>query len=111
MEDPVSWLMIRPGWRVLDAQGDDVGRVAEVTGDSNRDIFDGLAVTAGAFAAAKYVPAEQVAEITDGAVHLSVSRDHIGREQTFEEPPEAIEIEPEAASPFRRLLARLAGRR
>ena len=33
MADPVSWLMIEPGWRVEAADGEEVGRVLEVTGD------------------------------------------------------------------------------
>jgi hypothetical protein len=44
MADPVSWLLIRPGWRVHAADGSEVGRVEEVTGDSSADIFDGLAI-------------------------------------------------------------------
>src|SRR5205085_11166814 len=29
MADPVSWLMIEPGWKVLDADGEEVGAVDE----------------------------------------------------------------------------------
>ena len=44
MADPVSWLLIEAGWKVLAADGSEVGKVDEVTGDSNADIFDGLAI-------------------------------------------------------------------
>ena len=44
MADPVSWLLIEPGWKVRAADGSEVGEVDEVVGDSNVDIFDGLAI-------------------------------------------------------------------
>ena len=46
--DPVAWTMIEAGWKVFDAEGDEVGTVYEVTGDAGADIFDGLAIDHGA---------------------------------------------------------------
>ncbi len=69
--DPVAWTMVEPGWKVLDASGDEVGHVAEVLGDANRDIFDGLNVTTGLLSSTDYVPSERVAQIREGEVHLS----------------------------------------
>ena len=43
--DPVSWLMIEPGWKVVDSQGQEVGSVDEVAGDSSDDIFNGLSIS------------------------------------------------------------------
>ena len=48
MADPVSWLMIRPGWKVYSSDGTEVGAVDEVAGDESQDIFDGLAVATSA---------------------------------------------------------------
>ena len=42
--DPVSWLLIEPGWTVYDAAGDKVGKVKEVLADQQADIFHGLLV-------------------------------------------------------------------
>ncbi len=70
MADPVSWLLIEPGWRVEDSTGEEVGRVLEVGGDSNADIFDGLAIAFSALGAQHYVPSEQVGTITEGTVPL-----------------------------------------
>ncbi len=100
MADPVSWLMIEPGWRVVAGDGTVVGRVDEVTGDSDHDIFDGLSVSK------KYVPAEQVAEITEGVVHLTIDAATFGGEQKFTEPPVQEEIEPESLPWWRRLFKR-----
>jgi uncharacterized protein YrrD len=71
VSDPVSWLMIEPGWEVVGADGESVGKVHEVLGDPEADIFDGLQVSAGVLAETKYVPAEEVGEITEGRVQLT----------------------------------------
>ncbi len=44
MADPVSWLQIGQGWSVVTSDGVTVGTVAQVEGDKQSDIFDGLAV-------------------------------------------------------------------
>jgi hypothetical protein len=93
MADPVSWLLIRPGWKVLAADGSEVGEVDEVAGDDNADIFDGLAIAASALGKPRYVPAEQVAEITDGAVRLSLTREQARGLGEYLEPPTSAEIE------------------
>jgi hypothetical protein len=98
MADPVSWLMIEPGWRVEAADGAEVGRVLEVTGDSGADIFDGLAIASSMFKQPRYVPSEQVGEIVDGRVRLKLDRAAIEGLTEFEQPPVEEEIEPEKAS-------------
>jgi hypothetical protein len=70
MPDPVAWTMIEQGWKVFDAAGDEKGRVAEVLGDPEADIFDGLNVTKGLLSKTDYVPSEQVAAIREGEIHL-----------------------------------------
>ena len=71
MSDPVSWFLIEPGWEVVGADGESVGKVHEVVGDQERDIFDGLQVTAGLVGGPRYVPSEEVGEITVGRVQLT----------------------------------------
>lgn len=74
MSDPVSWFLIEPGWEVVDANGESVGKVDEVVGDPDRDIFDGLNVSAGLLGETRYVPAEEVGEITEGRVQVTTAR-------------------------------------
>ena len=45
MADPVSWLQIEQGWNVVTSDGVTIGTVAQVEGDKQDDIFDGLAVS------------------------------------------------------------------
>ena len=33
MSDPVSWLLVEPGWKVVASEGSEVGKVDEVVGD------------------------------------------------------------------------------
>ena len=82
--------MIDPGWRVTAADGSEIGRVEEVVGDTGSDIFNGLAVSSGLLAKAKYVPAERVAEIRDGEVRLDLPPDAVdGLDEHEPEPPSA----------------------
>ena len=63
--DPVSWLVVEPGWTVYDAAGRRMGKVDEVLGDPEIDIFHGLVVDGDE------ILAERVAEIREGEVHLT----------------------------------------
>src|SRR5438552_4021846 len=96
MADPVSWLLIRPGWKVLAADGSEVGEVNEVAGDDNADIFDGLAIATSRFGKPRYVPSEQVGQITDGVVHLSLTAEQVERLGEYLEPATTAEIEPDS---------------
>jgi hypothetical protein len=100
--DPVSWLMIEPGWKVVDAQGDEVGSVDELVGDSSNDIFNGLSVSTSLLGKPRYVPSEQVGTITPGHVHLELTKDQVEHLGEFEEPPTSAEILAEGAGTVRR---------
>jgi hypothetical protein len=77
MPDPVSWMMIEQGWTVVDAAGDDVGRVDEVLGDQDADIFNGLHILTGVLGKQTYIPAERVGKIVEGRVQLELTKDII----------------------------------
>jgi hypothetical protein len=95
MADPVSWLVVERGWKVLAADGQDVGRVEEIIGDSGNDIFNGLAISTGLLKGRRYVPSERVAEIVEGAVRLDLDGAAVERLDEHEEPPPSAEIRPE----------------
>lgn len=96
MPEPVSWLMIRPGWKVFASDGSDVGAVDEVAGDDTVDIFDGLAVATSAFGKPRYVPAEQVGQIFEGEVHLTITGEQAASLGEYLEPATSAEIEPDS---------------
>jgi len=88
MPDPVSWKVVEKGWAVVASDGNEVGKVDEVIGDPEADIFDGLAVGAGTVLDRPlYVPSEQVGPIEEGTVHLTIDADAYGQLDRYEQPP------------------------
>jgi hypothetical protein len=100
--DPVSWFVIEPGWKVVDAEGQEVGTVDEVAGDSSDDIFNGLSISTSLLGKPRYVPSEQVGTITEGRVHLKLTKDQIAHLGEFKEPATTAEILPDEAGALRR---------
>jgi hypothetical protein len=92
--DPASWLMIEPGWKVVDASGKEVGRVEEVVGDMGADIFNGLSISTGLLKGQRYVPAELAGPITEGQVQLKLTRDQLNSLDKYEQPPVSEQILP-----------------
>jgi hypothetical protein len=84
MADLVSWRVIERGWSVVDAEENEIGKVDQITGDLESDIFDGLTVGDGGtvLTRARYVPSERVREIREGTIYLDLT------------PAEAAELEP-----------------
>jgi len=107
MADPVSWFLIESGWKVVDAEGNDVGTVDEVVGDSSNDIFNGLAVSTSLLGKPRYLPAERIRSITEGRIELAMSKRELGALGEFEEPPTTAEILPESAGAVTRAEARV----
>jgi uncharacterized protein YrrD len=73
MSDPVSWLLIERGWKVVSSEGEQLGRVEKVTGDPSADIFSGLEVAIGLLKAARFIPAEHIAEILEDEIRLDLT--------------------------------------
>ena len=97
MADPVSWFVIEQGWSVVDVNGEEVGHVDEVVGDSGNDIFNGLAVATSVLGRPRYVPAEQVASIVEDSVQLTITKDQLEHLGEYEEPPTSAQILPQDA--------------
>jgi hypothetical protein len=99
--DPVAWINIEPGWKVVDAKGEEIARVHELAGDENADIFDGLVIRRSLASKDKYIPAEQVVQILDGEVHLSLTREQVEAIENYNEPVEE-QIIPERSTWYQR---------
>ena len=71
---PIAWRVIERGWRVFDADGNEVGKVDAVTGDIEADIFNGIAFGDGGtvLTRARYVASEHVTAIRQGEVVLDL---------------------------------------
>jgi sporulation protein YlmC with PRC-barrel domain len=87
MADPVSWLQILQGWNVVTSDGVILGTVAQVEGDKQSDIFDGLAVASRHPTQIRYVAGEQVGAIYPGEVNLKIASADIRTLEPFQAPP------------------------
>jgi len=94
-DDPVSWFLIEKGWDVVGRDGRELGTVHEVVGDTDKDIFNGLAVSPGFLRSARYVPAERVGTIVEGSVELDLDRDEFDRLDEHGEMPPSAQIRPD----------------
>jgi hypothetical protein len=90
MADRVSWRVIERGWSVVDAEGNEIGKVDQITGDVEEDIFDGLTIGDGGtvLTRPKYVPSEQVGEIHVGLVALTISPEEASKLEPYTVPVE-----------------------
>jgi uncharacterized protein YrrD len=109
MPDPVSWKAVEKGWPVYDRDGGEIGKVEQIAGDENADIFDGFAVKHSAHGHVKYVPAEIVASIAVGEVRLTISGSEAAELEDLHEEVEE-EIIPEKSTWYQRLAWWTTGR-
>ncbi len=74
--DTLAWRAIKPGHKVLDRDGTEVGTVARVLADEGADIFHGVAVRHGLplVGEEREVIAAQIERITEDAVHTTLAR-------------------------------------
>ncbi len=107
--DPVSWLQIEQGWNVVTSDGVDVGTVAQIEGDKQDDIFNGLAVESGS--QIRYVPGESVGQIFPGQVTLKMGSGDLGKLEPFQAPPPETRWAPGQAPLSTRLTNWLRGKR
>ncbi len=94
MSDPVSWFVVEKGWKVVGSDGEHVGTVDELVGDTGNDIFNGLKVSVSLLGSPRYVPAERVAEIVEGEIRLDVPASEAKDLDDYDEPGESLEIRP-----------------
>jgi hypothetical protein len=95
MADPVAWTVVERGWAVVASDGNEVGTVAEVLGDPEADIFDGLSVGVGTVLnRPNYVPSESVGAIEVGTVHLTIDTDAYGQLSPYTPPPQGERFTP-----------------
>ena len=69
---PVSYLALEEGTAVLTADGEEVGHVAHVLADEEKDIFDGIVISHG-LGRHTFADAEQVGEIHERGVVLTLT--------------------------------------
>lgn len=71
--DQVAWIAIEADAVVVAADGSEVGKVKEVAGDEEHDIFDGLVVKHSRFDADRYIASERVKRIWPARVETDLT--------------------------------------
>ncbi len=86
----VSWKGIEAGARLVATDGHEIGRVEEVAGDVQADIFDGLVVSLARRHSGhhdrRYLAAERVRRIWPDRVEVDLDADEAARLPAYTEP-------------------------
>jgi hypothetical protein len=82
----VSWKAIEEGASVLSPEGEEIGRVNEVAGDADADIFSGLVISVQRLGPNRFVPSERVTGIWPDRVETTVSAGEAESLKEYEEP-------------------------
>lgn len=69
----ISWMALKDGTTVIASDGEEVGRVTDVVADTEKDIFSGLNFKDGIFGSQHFVPADQIGDITEDEVTLTIT--------------------------------------
>jgi uncharacterized protein YrrD len=72
-DSPIAWTALEKGTLILAADGTELGKVADVIADEQKDIFSGLTLNPGLFKEERFIPADLIDRITSEAVHLNIS--------------------------------------
>ena len=105
-EPQVAWKAIEADAQVFSTEGESVGKVAEVVGDHDADVFTGLALSLRGLGPKRFVEAERVRGIWPDRVELELTKDEVERLPEHTAPP-VIRVDPtEGGGFFRRLFGR-----
>jgi uncharacterized protein YrrD len=69
----IAWLALEEGTPILASDGSEIGRVATVVADEQKDIFSGVTFRPGLLDGQRFVPADAIDRMTEDAVHLKIS--------------------------------------
>jgi hypothetical protein len=85
-EPEVSWKAIEAGAALRSSDGQEVGKVSEIAGDPEADIFSGLVISVGVLNADRYLPAERVTGIWPDRVETAATAEEIANLPEYEQP-------------------------
>ena len=73
MSEPMSWMTLEKGTRVVSSDGTELGTVADVIADVEKGIFSGLSISSGLLSGNLFVPADLIGNMSEDAVALSIT--------------------------------------
>ncbi len=98
--DPISYLVLEDGTRVISADGHDLGTVEHVLADADEDVFDGLIVDMRAGPGGhRFADAVQVDAIHERGVVLTLDQAAAERLPEPSKNPAAMGADPDDVTP------------
>ena len=70
---PTSWMTLEKGTTVLSSDGEELGSIAEVIADRQKDIFSGVTINSGLLSSNRFAPAAIIDEMSPTSVTLSIT--------------------------------------
>jgi sporulation protein YlmC with PRC-barrel domain len=86
-EPQVAWKAIEENAQVFSTEGEAVGKVSQVVGDTDADVFTGLAISLRMLGKARFVESERVRAIWPDRVELDLTKAEIEALPDHEAPP------------------------
>ncbi len=83
-DTPIAWLALEEGTSIYARDGDEIGKVADVIADREKDIFSGITFKPGFLEGPVFIPASKIEELTTDAVRLNISSDDAGELEPYE---------------------------
>jgi hypothetical protein len=107
----VAWIAIDENAVVVAADGSEIGKVKEVAGDKEHDIFDGLVVKHSRFGSDQYVASERVRGIWPDRVETDLTSQEAESLPDYSKPRETTWHADTGQSRLSRAFRDLFGRR
>jgi hypothetical protein len=94
-EPQVAWKAIEENAQVFSTEGEAVGKVSKVVGDTDADVFTGLAISLHVLGKARLVESERVRGIWPDRVELDLTAEQIEALPDHEEVPSGRLVPPD----------------
>ena len=104
-ESEVSWKVIEAGAPVTTTDGKKAGTVSRVVGDTDADVFTGLAIKVGILGSERFIPSERVVGIWPDRVEVDLGQAELEGLPEYEDAP-VMRLEPDKPGFFARLFGR-----
>jgi hypothetical protein len=76
-DDPVAWSYVEPDTPVVGSDGEQLGRVEQMLGTEDENIFHGIAVKPSRGGGTRVVPADAVTRLTSARVEVALTADEL----------------------------------
>jgi uncharacterized protein YrrD len=83
-ETAIAWMALEKGTPVYAADEAELGKVTEIVADRQKDIFSGVAISAGLLDGDKFLPADRIERITTKRVVTNVTQEEAGSLEPYE---------------------------